>query len=701
MGVVYHGYDPTLGRSVAVKVLAPHLVWEQQFVQRFMREARAAAQLDHPNIVTVYDVGEEGGWYYFVMQHLEGRSLSEVMLERERLPPDEALSTLRQLAAALDDAHERDVVHRDVKPANVMVDARGRVTLTDFGLVKAAQESGLTATGTVMGTPHYMSPEQASVRGKVGPASDRYSLAVMAYEMLCGQVPFDADSTPAILHAQVYEPPPPICPKCPNLPPAVDGVLGRALAKDPGERYSSGAAFVAALAGALETSADSAPVPLAPQALDALQKPPAHPAPRPAGPEPRARFTGDRERMVVLGVAGLLLLAAVVACGLVVWGDGDSGRPTPAGTAIAAATHTSVPSTAANITVPGDPTATPTVEKTAPVVPMSTSTSLPPTLMPAPTLTGSPIPPTGTPAPTATPPPTQPPVPELGDTRVRTTDGMTMVYVPAGRFQMGSSDDDLVYALQLCNESRGDCMRAWFEHEQPIHSVTLDGFWTDRTEVTNAQFATFLNEQGNQTEGDATWLNIEVSLIERAGGQFRPRGGYADHPVVKVSWYGARAYCEWAGGRLPTEAEWEYAARGPDGNIYPWGDEFDCSRGNFDDETQMDDKVVPGGEGCDGYERTAPVGSFESGASWVGALDLAGNVWEWVADWYGHYPSTAQTNPAGPGTGDYSVLRGGSWGYYANDVRSAYRVRGSYLNSYRFMGVRCVGASTPLPERPE
>jgi formylglycine-generating enzyme required for sulfatase activity len=265
--------------------------------------------------------------------------------------------------------------------------------------------------------------------------------------------------------------------------------------------------------------------------------------------------------------------------------------------------------------------------------------------------------------------------PELGVTLTRAIDSMIMVYVPGGTFRMGSEDGD--------------------DDEKPVHDVTLDAFWIDRTEVTNAQYVTFLDEQGNQEEDGVTWLDLgaEDCLVKQDSGGFQSESGYADHPVVEVSWYGAVAYCEWAGARLPTEAEWEYAARGEQGLVYPWGDEFACTRGNFDDETLLDDYVVPGGEGCDGYEKTAPVGSFPSGTSWCEALDMAGNVWEWVGDWKGEYTSQTQTNPTGPQTGEFRVLRGGSWGVIPNFVRCAYRFGIAPEDTWGSLGFRCARGS--------
>ncbi len=250
MGAVYKGYDPALDRYVAIKVLAPHLVWEQEFVERFLREARAAARLKHANIVTIHDVGQEAGWYYFVMEYLEGPTLTAIVQERGAIPPGETLSILRPLADALDYAHQQGLVHRDIKPGNIIVGPTGSVTLTDFGIARAAQETRLTSTGTIVGTPEYMSPEQAK-GSTVNAPSDQYSLAVAAYEMLSGRVPFEAESTLALLHKIVYDPLPPIREINPDLPAGVEAVLKKALAKDPHDRYKKTSAFVEALGRAL------------------------------------------------------------------------------------------------------------------------------------------------------------------------------------------------------------------------------------------------------------------------------------------------------------------------------------------------------------------------------------------------------------------------------------------------------------------
>jgi formylglycine-generating enzyme required for sulfatase activity len=256
----------------------------------------------------------------------------------------------------------------------------------------------------------------------------------------------------------------------------------------------------------------------------------------------------------------------------------------------------------------------------------------------------------------------------LGDTWPRPADGMTVVYVPGGTFQMGSTDAEVEAEASQCEQkpvNRVYCERKFYEYESPQHPVTLDGFWMDRTEVTNARYALCVKD------GDCRASHLAND----------PTYSGADYPVAGIPWQDAADYCAWAGGRLPTEAEWEYAARGTEGCIYPWGNEFDCAGGNFgDDLTDCDD----------GHAHTAPVARFPAGASWCGALDMAGNVWEWVSDKHGDYPAAAQTNPTGPAEGDRNVLRGGSWGYGRSGVRAAYRYPVPPSANYLGVGFRCV-----------
>jgi formylglycine-generating enzyme required for sulfatase activity len=284
--------------------------------------------------------------------------------------------------------------------------------------------------------------------------------------------------------------------------------------------------------------------------------------------------------------------------------------------------------------------------------------------------------------------------PALGHTLSRPVDGMLMVYVPAGEFVMGSTDEEAEYARALYNEYPGRSGE-WIEmidQEQPAHTVALDGFWIDRTEVTNEQFAAFLNEKGNQEEGGNTWflLGDPGALIERVDGEFRPKSGYADHPVIVVSWYGAAAYCQWAGARLPTEAEWEYAARGPERRVFPWGDELDGTLLNYCDascEREWADESFD-----DGYPRTAPVWSYPESQSWVGARDMAGNVSEWVADWAALYPDGRQENPTGPAAGELRVNRGGSFDSGWPRMRSAFRMAHPPSNYFLDLGFRCAAS---------
>jgi formylglycine-generating enzyme required for sulfatase activity len=256
---------------------------------------------------------------------------------------------------------------------------------------------------------------------------------------------------------------------------------------------------------------------------------------------------------------------------------------------------------------------------------------------------------------------------QLGDSQIRQIDGMQMVYVPAGEFRMGSESEEVDFALQQCRNYGTNCQRSYFSVEMPAHQVTLDGFWLNQTEVTGSQY----------------------SLCEAAGVCESPQcqSANGDHPIVCVTWEQAVIYCQWASGRLPTEAEWEYAARGPNGIRYPWGDDFDGTLLNYCDANctlPKQDETFN-----DGYAETAPVGSYSQGASWVGVLDMAGNVWEMVADWNGGYPAGEQVNPEGPLTGSRRVARGGSWHASPDHVRSTVRTHLGVEEQFEHVGFRC------------
>ena len=289
---------------------------------------------------------------------------------------------------------------------------------------------------------------------------------------------------------------------------------------------------------------------------------------------------------------------------------------------------------------------------------------------------------------------------EVLDTKTRQRDGMTLVYVPDGHFQMGSSEAYLDQAIQACIDKQGedgDCLEQVCTQAQPVHKVMLEAFWMDQTEVTNAMYISFLNEEGNQEEEGVNWLEpgaghrgvVYGHIIEK-NNEFYPKSGYEDHPVIEVSWYGAAAYCNWVGGRLPTEAEWEYAARGQQNDIYPWGDSFDGTHVNYCDETCRE--AWRDTSFSDGEVKWGPVGRYTDGASWSGVLDMAGNVWEWVSDWWSqtYYIYSPANNPQGPETGNLRIARGGSW--YEESWRVSPSCRKALTpSSYRmhWIGFRC------------
>src|SRR6195256_4278636 len=245
MADVYLAQDQLLGRQVAVKVLHQHFAEDQEFVERFRREASSAAALSHPNIVGIFDRGEWNGTYYIAMEYVAGRSLKAVVRERGPIDPATAIDIVIQILNAARFAHRRGVIHRDLKPHNVILDEDGRARVTDFGIARAGA-SDMTLTGSIMGTAQYLSPEQAQGHA-VSESSDLYSVGVILYELLTGVVPFEGETAVAIAFKQVAAEPRPPSALNPGVPATLDAIVLRALAKAPAHRFADAGQFIAAL----------------------------------------------------------------------------------------------------------------------------------------------------------------------------------------------------------------------------------------------------------------------------------------------------------------------------------------------------------------------------------------------------------------------------------------------------------------------
>ncbi|MFI5181073.1 MAG: protein kinase [Thermoanaerobaculia bacterium] len=346
MAEVFRAEDTRLGRPVAVKVILADHAADPSFVERFLREARLVASLEHPNILPVYDFGEEGGRPYLVMPFLDGGTLRD-RIQGGPVPLAKASSWITQLAGALDAAHEAGILHRDVKPANVLLGRGERVFLADFGIAKMLETvTGLTSTGMVMGTPIYMAPEQA--QGKPAtPATDRYALAVVGYEMLAGRPPFEGENPLSLMHQHVSSLAPALSVKAAGLPAGLDDVFERALSKEPSGRHATTGAFAAAVAAFVPTGAAAAvkTIPsatartvLSPERLRSVTTPP------PGLTSDETIASGEarpRKKLVRVGLGGLAAAVIILGSYFLLRGKGSvpaprvtEALPTPTATAV-------------------------------------------------------------------------------------------------------------------------------------------------------------------------------------------------------------------------------------------------------------------------------------------------------------------------------------------------------------------------------
>ncbi len=670
MAAVYRAYEAGLDRDVALKVLPRHFASDPEFIGRFEQEARVIAKLQHVHILPVYDFGQEDDYTFIVMPFVKTGTLADLIDDHPH-PLTEILRVISQVGDALGYAHGRGIVHRDVKPTNILIDDRGNCLLTDFGIAKMVEATvQFTQSGAILGTPAYMSPEQILGQTLDG-RSDLYSLGIVLFEMATGRRPYQAETPPAIFVKHLHDPLPMPRSLNPDLPEAVERVILKALTKEPADRFAEASDMVGALkeavTGASRPSIEPAvaavglapTVAAGPDDLEAAKAEVDESEPAPAAeaevadfegavaagaqvaglaPDEPGRddlelgtFGGWSQRLPSIRTVGLILggLVVVVVAVSILRGALSGGEePRPISVADDQATAAEVP-----------------VETLSPAqasVPLPTEAPMPMTPRSA---------------------------PEAGSIQISPVDGMRLVYVPEGEFNMGAGASDPDAS----------------PNELPAHTVLLDAFWLDRTEVTNGMYRQCVNAGAcNYPERAAKFDNPDLT----------------DHPVVWVSWRDAESYCQWAGRRLPTEAEWEKAARGADGRTFPWGSgAIAGNRLNFADafldEEWADASVV------DGYQHSSPVGNYPAGASPYGALDLAGNVWEWVSDWYHsrYYLNSASDNPAGPDSSPTNShpVRGGSFLSNARNVRTTYRFGYSPDTSAGDLGFRCAVSEPAVP----
>jgi serine/threonine protein kinase len=387
MSVVYTAEHMRLGRMVALKLLTPALAADESFRERFIRESRLAATLDHPNIIPIYDAGEAEGFLYIAMRHVEGSDLGEILKETGQLPIAQTLFYIEQVAGALDQAHEQGLVHRDVKPANILIaKPSDRVYLTDFGVVKATSSGGLTKTGYFLGTFEYAAPEQ--IEGKeIDGRTDLYALGCVVYESLSGEPPFRAETEASVIHAHLVEPPPKLTTTRPDLPLPINDVIATAMAKAKEDRFSTAGELVRALRavalgtsvtpqtrGAPTTAAAGGTVFAGPQGAQPTppwggegggapptQLPPSGAAgsspPPPPPREPRTFTLSGRRLAIAAGVLALLIAGGVAAAVLASGGGSKKSAATSTGMNM----HTSTGTTASGLLgelPPGVPTST-------------------------------------------------------------------------------------------------------------------------------------------------------------------------------------------------------------------------------------------------------------------------------------------------------------------------------------------------------
>jgi len=744
MAIVFLAEDNRLERQVALKLLPRELSFDENLATRFLREAKTAAQLLHPNIIQIHDVETSGEFYYFSMAYIEGVPLDQIIAKSGAMKPRVVAQLAVLVSFALHHAHEKGVVHRDIKPENIIVNKKKQPIVVDFGIAKAQKSAKLSQTGMLIGTPMYMSPEQIK-GGEVDGRSDIYSLGSVLYQMAVGRPPFFGLGQAALLYNQVNELPPPPSKVNSSVPEELSTIIMKALAKDPSDRYQSAAELgkeiheiflagpsekpktpqektsekkaetdktkeketaKAAIAETIVMTADSVKDKHKDKDSDDSADSLGDTLVAPVKPQKKevkdsVPKTLDKKKSKAPLVLAALSVAMVVILLFSIYPvltkNGKSGKKVTQQSVRAEKPETSVQLQEESVSKKTEKTPPETPAKEKPSAQNSQPEKSKPPVpsreaakkkQPVETVKKTPDKPIqqqqkieSTPEPaekelksvsstdddagaqpqeempdrkTAQQPPerktvqkveekstplaslvkpdSEPPQITEKPEEIKPEDSAHIVWIniPGGTFQMGDSRGDMDERM-LC---------------RPVHRVTVSSFQISRDEITVGQYAVFVRDTGHP---EPLLWKLQNSNPER--------------PVINVSWFDATAFAKWAGARLPTEAEWEYAARGgAAGKLFPWGDRSPQNNGNYGNNWN---------NGNGWITALKKTGSFAPNS--FGLNDMSGNVWEWCADWRGKYQPGLVVNPTGASQGEGRIVRGGAWNSSSKSIRNSVR----------------------------
>ncbi|MBI5685853.1 MAG: SUMF1/EgtB/PvdO family nonheme iron enzyme [Verrucomicrobia bacterium] len=656
MGAVYKARQVSLNRFVALKVMSNALAEDQEFIERFKREATTAAQFKHPNIVQVHAAGESNGTHYMAMEFVEGRTLREHIRSHGRLNPQEAIAITLHVAEGLKYAWNKSrMIHRDIKPDNVFLSQSGEVLVGDLGLAKntGGTSTEMTSTGMMLGSPHYISPEQATSVKDIDFRADIYSLGCTLFQMLTGRTAYEGDSSMVLIMKHVNEPTPDVFEALPECPRKLGVMVTRMMAKNRDDRPTSYDELIAGLweanenlSGDTEIGRPPTAQPLPPTAIGRVA------AVRTVTATPRNQISPGMTYGVV-GVAVVLLLV-----GLFLWSPWNKPASQNSNTPILHHYISSPPS------------------------PQHSAASDVGILAPPETRVAALT--------------TAPKVGEVYTLPLGSNVTMELMGIPPGEFMLGSTKEEQEWDIAKGTaegnvKAEGNGMRK---------AMIKQSFWMGRTEVTVGQWKQFVAATGYKTDaekkGYADNAPRKGQENGRVDGLSWRNPGFDTAPqdrdaVACISWNDATAFCEWATEqerkagrlavgqvvRLPTEAEWEYACRAGTQTKFWWGDSPEDGVG----------RLNWGGK-KDGFEFVAPVDSYGArGQNKFGLADMLGNLWEWCLDEWDCVGAHEE-----PFKGDPSrrVVRGGEFNGPPNRTRSAVRAGWPPSSSHSRYGFRVV-----------